>query len=567
MRQIKKLIFVGVVFLFIFGIYSVIQKIVTPTALSYEEAVIELNRLLKDIEWTQERVQRKANLALSSKKDILETLPNIEQFQMVVQPSITPNDVGIEIFVSTEKSGKTIDGWMVEAAMEFNAQEIRLNSGKRVQVLIRKIASGTGYEFIASKKYLPDAFSPSSHLWIEMTKAHGMSMNPIRERLVRNIAGIVIKKQLANELKTSYGNLEIKNIIDAVIQGKLAMGYTNPYASSTGLNFLITVLSSFANGTESEMLSPSVISAFENFQKGVPFVCETTIQMRESVQNDGSLDAFVMEYQTFMNTSELKTDYEFIPFGYVHDNPLYSVGVLSDEKKQALERFAQFIEQPRYVSLADQYGFNPSLSYSSAFTLPSGTTLIEAQKLWKEKKDAGKQVNAIFLCDVSGSMAGSRIQALKKSLIVGSEFISKNNAIGLIIFNDQVKEILPVDKFNLSQKASFQAAAEDISSGGGTAMYDGIVVALHQLLKSKETSPPDTKFTLFVLTDGESKSGLDYYDIFPVIAGLKIPIYTIGYEANIDVLKQLSLVVEAASLQANEGEIEYKIGSLLNAQM
>ena len=55
--------------------------------------------------------------------------------------------------------------------------------------------------------------------------------------------------------------------------------------------------------------------------------------------------------------------------------------------------------------------------------------------------------------------------------------------------------------------------------------------------------------------------------IKPVISGLNIPIYTIGYEAKINELKRLSSLVEAASLNAGEEEIEYKIGSLLNAQM
>ena len=38
------------------------------------------------------------------------------------------------------------------------------------------------------------------------------------------------------------------------------MGYTDPFASSTGLNFLVTVLQSFANGEETRMLSPDVVS-------------------------------------------------------------------------------------------------------------------------------------------------------------------------------------------------------------------------------------------------------------------------------------------------------------------
>jgi Ca-activated chloride channel homolog len=46
-----------------------------------------------------------------------------------------------------------------------------------------------------------------------------------------------------------------------------------------------------------------------------------------------------------------------------------------------------------------------------------------------------------------------------------------------------------------------------------------------------------------------------------------VPIYTIGYEADFDELRRVSGLVEAATINASEGEIRYKIGSLLNAQM
>ena len=70
-----------------------------------------------------------------------------------------------------------------------------------------------------------------------------------------------------------------------------------------------------------------------------------------------------------------------------------------------------------------------------------------------------------------------------------------------------------------------------------------------------------------MLTDGETNEGVSFGKMSPVIKGIQIPVYTIGYEADIDELSRLSSLVEAASLNASEGEIDYKIGALLNAQM
>ena len=536
------------------------------SSMTYEQATSRLQDILKNIRWTENYVRRKAKIQLGQKKDLKKSLPDISRYKLVVNPPSRGNDVIVEIFTSSEKSGTGTDGIMVKIANDFNSENKALKNGKKAKIAIRKIASGLGYEYITSKKYIPQAFSPSNHLWIQMVSAYGIKVTPISESLVGNIAGVVLKDSVAKRLKTEYGDLNVTNIIDAVVQGKLVMGYTNPFASSTGLNFLVSVLQTFAGGNPDTMLSPEVVSSFESFQQGVPFVALTTLQLRESVQNDGSLEAFVMEYQTFYNTPALKSGYAFIPFGIKHDNPLYAIGQVNDEQMEVLDLFARFTEKKKYKKLAKKYGFNPSLKYNSPFKIPPGNILVRAQQIWKEKKDAGRPISAVFLCDVSGSMRGMRLSKLKKALLSGSEFIAPSNSIGIVLFNHKVNVILPIKKFDLPQKAAFHAAVEDMYADGKTAMYDGIAVSLNLLIKEKQKNP-NIKPILFVLTDGETNTGLTFNQIDEIIAGLNIPIYTIGYEANIGELKRLSSLVEAASLNADEGEIEYKIGSLLNAQM
>ena len=439
--------------------------------LSYDEAASRLPRVLDDVDWSENFVQRRANIDLVQDADLKDTLPDIGQFSSVVLPPLSGNDVVVEIFVSSEKSGKGTDGWMVETSRAFNDAGKRLSSGRVAKVKIRKIASGTGYQFIASRKHLPQAYSPSNHLWIRMAEAHGIPVAPIREKLVGNIAGVVMKTEVAEKLKSTYGTLDVKNIIDAVVQGNVVMGYTNPFASSTGLNFLVTILSTFAAGDEANMLSPDVISAFEGFQRGVPFVAQTTLQMRDSVEKGGALEAFVMEYQTFAKTRALQSGYEFIPFGIRHDNPLYAVGDLTPDQVAALKEFAAFTDQAKYQDLANEYGFNPSLAYDPAFQIPAGNMLIEGQMIWKQKKDAGRAIAAVFLADVSGSMSGSRIRGVKEALIRGSDFIEPGNSIGLVLFSN----VVPVHNLTTTFKPEFSTL--DIE---GTLNLDGTDTVLAQ---------------------------------------------------------------------------------------
>ena len=87
--------------------------------------------------------------------------------------------------------------------------------------------------------------------------------------------------------------------------------------------------------------------------------------------------------------------------------------------------------------------------------------------MWKRKKDAGRPIVAVFLGDVSGSMEGVPLRNLKRALMAGSQFIDPENSIGLVVFNQEVKQLLPVGKFTLNQRALFTAAVQDMSAGGG----------------------------------------------------------------------------------------------------
>ena len=95
-------------------------------------------------------------------------------------------------------------------------------------------------------------------------------------------------------------------------------------------------------------------------------------------------------------------------------------------------------------------------------------------------------------------------------------------------------------------------------------MYDGIVLGL-QMLEEQRTANPDIKPILVVLTDGETTEGLQFEDVDDVIEGLRIPIYTVGFEADLDELARVSSLVEAASIDASEEDVEFKIAALFNA--
>ncbi|AKB36304.1 cobaltochelatase subunit [Methanosarcina siciliae C2J] len=485
---------------------------------------------------------------------LTENLPEISNYPPQVNNS-TPTY--IEIFSSTEKAGSGADGWLTEVARDFNSAAITID-GKQVSVRLRGIPSGEAADYITSGKYLPDAYTPSNELWGEMIISKGVKAELVQERLVGNVAGILLTKSKKDELVNNHGAINTKTITDAVANKELAMGYTNPFASSTGLNFLISSLYTFDS---SNLLSDKAKSGFESFQINIPLVAYTTLQMRESAKS-GVLDGFVLEYQTYANTPDIRY-YEFTPFGFRHDNPMYAIGELSGEKRKTLNEFVEFSQQEKYQTLATEYGFNGFNEYQSETEPVSGDVIFQAQKLWKEKK---KPICAVFVADVSGSMMGEPLNNLKDSLLRGQYYIGEDNMIGLVSYSNDVNIDLPIAKFDLNQRASFAGAVNDLQAGGGTATFDGIAVAM-KMIQEQRAADPNIRPVIFVLSDGETNKGHSLDDIRGIVEDAGIPVYTIGYNANIPALQAISSINEAASINADTDDVVYKLGNLFNAEM
>ena len=116
------------------------------------------------------------------------------------------------------------------------------------------------------------------------------------------------------------------------------------------------------------------------------------------------------------NDQTLKSGYEFLPFGVAHDNPLYAVGELPAEIMEVLEAFAGFAAETPTRELGRKYGFDPPCRPIRRLSLlPSGGTLIARHSSsGRTKKNAGRPIAAVFLCDVSGSMSGGGSKACAK---------------------------------------------------------------------------------------------------------------------------------------------------------
>lgn len=485
-----------------------------------------------------------------------EELPDINNYPIRVKGN---GQIDVEVFSSPEKAGDSTDAWFNEIAKKFNAEGHTIN-GKTVSISVRKIDSGLGMDYIKTGKYVPAGYSPSNELWGKMLEAKKINITLKTDRLVGNTAGILLKKDAYQKIQDKYGSVDLKSVVQATTNGDISMGYTNPLASSSGLNFILSTLYSY---NSNDPFSDDAINGFLQFQQKIDLMAQTTMQLRTSAVG-GSLDGIIIESQSLKNLPEL-SGFVYTPYGVRHDEPLYSL-TEDSEKNQVLDLFVQYCKKSDSQNIASQYGFNEYDDYKSNIKDFSGEEIIRAQSLWKENKDSGNNISAVFVADISGSMQGEPLNNLKTSLINGAKYINKNNSIGLVSYNSAVYKNLDIAKFDITQRSYFQGAVENLSGSGSTASYDAVLEAM-QMLQEEKQKNPNNKLMIFLLSDGEQNTGYSLNDITDLVKYSQIPIYSIGYNANISALKQISDINEAASIDASSSDVIYQLKQLFNAQM
>lgn len=527
-------------------------------SLSYNDAVHELNALYGDIKPKEISPRLDVDMSTGS---VASSLADIDTFPIVVTGK---GEINIEIAAATELSADAPDDWLNVVAEEFNRGNHKIGD-KKVAINVRKITSGEVVTYMTDGDYRPDCFIPSNSAWGEMLEAKSIKTVQVTDRIAGNTAGILMKKAAYEQFIADYKEVTVANVLKAANNGDIVFAYTNPYTSSTGLNILSAMLYAFDNQNP---LSDEAVSQLIEYQKKAPAAAYTTAVLKDSAAK-GIIDVMVMEEQAYINTPEL-SDYVFTPAGIRHDHPVYTFDYVSAEKRQAVEMFKEYCLSDEMQELATKKGFNRHDDYKSQENGMDGNGYFAAQRVWKQNKNGGRPTVAVFVSDVSGSMnGGGRLTSLKESLLNTMQYISSSCYVGLVSFDDSVYINLPIGQFDNQQRAYFSGAVKDLSTGVETATYDAVVVGMKMLLEAQK-EVPDAKLLLFVLSDGDQNIGYRLDRVAPIVDGLNIPVYTIGYEMTEhgrEELKALSIINEAAMIDADVAGIVNQLRYLFNVNM
>ncbi|NEP62478.1 MAG: VWA domain-containing protein [Symploca sp. SIO2G7] len=498
---------------------------------------------------------------------IAEPLPNIDDFPLY-GASPKADQTYLEIYSSSEKANidRQNERWLVEVADAFNQRQEKSSSGQVIQVGIRKIASGTAARLLGAGAVQPAGYSPSNDLWVAMIQSQGIQTTPVADRLVANTAGWVVPGDVYQQLKGN-GDVTFDSLLNAIAAGQVSVAYPNPYKSSTALNLLYTLYWRAAGHqkdggalTKAELQTPQVKSVFDQFQSQVLITTPTTLDLQELFLRDQTkLQAFPLEYQNYLALKQVAgfESTEFIPFGIPHNNPLVGFDWNTPETAAALRKFATFAQSPDMVKLANDQGFVDT-DYLKAThpPIPDGETLLAAQSSWKINKDSGRTVYLEMVIDTSGSMDGEPLQAVQAGLRIASQQINQGNQVGLVTFADQPVRRLALTPYDQLQQKKLLAAIDQLQADGGTAMYDGVMVALADLM-DKRASDPNGRFYLLLLSDGEVNEGHLFRDVKDIMEYSDVRFYPIAYgNVNESELQAIANLRESTVKQGNPENVQ-----------
>lgn len=139
-----------------------------------------------------------------------------------------------------------------------------------------------------------------------------------------------------------------------------------------------------------------------------------------------------------------------------------------------------------------------------------------------------EQASIMLVMDVSGSMASTdldpnRIVAAKNAAREFLDSLPGRMRVGLVSFSDYATLVTPLT----TDKDVVDEAVDNLRVRGGTAMGDGMAVALDQI-EVERRGGRQVPASLLVLSDGETNRGTPPDQVAQAAQAAKVPVYLIG---------------------------------------
>ncbi len=370
------------------------------------------------------------------------------------------------------------------------------------------------------------------------------------------------------------------DIARAAGSGQLRYAMTNPASSNSGMSAVFAVASAVAGKTEdltAQEVDAKVLTAFLAGQK---LTAGSSGWLAEAfVKAPGDLDAMVNYEAVILRTNAKLAPADQLTLVYPQDGVIsadHPLMLLAEPRRADYTKLVAAFKAPGFQREATAAGF--LRSSVPGVPLPAGLPDASAVELsfpnrlevidtvlgaylgqWR------RPATSIFVLDVSGSMKGERLEAMRAALkvLAGAEastasaryarFQSRERVV-LIAFSDRVDTPVVVDFAPEALDAARRevlAFADALHVKGGTGIYAALLQA--QAIAERERAQDANRFvSVVLLTDGENNVAPDLAAFRPKLAaaaGVRIFPILFGEASN----AEMSTVAEASGGRVFDG--------------
>lgn len=390
-----------------------------------------------------------------------------------------------------------------------------------------------------------------------------------REKLFYSRIALGVKTAKLRQLGWDKRPPGWSEIAAAAAAGKLRYAMTSSSASNTGMSALFAVASASAGKTEDLAVEDVKAETIKAFLSGQKLTAGSSGWLADAfVKSPAELDAMVNYEAVILRANERLQAADKLSLVYPKDGMIsadYPLFLLQETKRADYTKLVAALKavpfQRDAVAAAFLRPANPEVKPVAALpqdaiaelAFPNRLEVIDAvlgsyQAQWR------KPATSIFVLDISGSMRGERIEAMREALkiLAGAKADSASaryaafqarERVVLVAFDDKVEPARWV-RFDGDLSAARQELvqfADGLQARGGTAIFSALHAA--EMLAAQELRDHPERFvSIVLLTDGENNGGARWDDfkaqydgraparIFPILFG----------EANVKQMQQLA---------------------------
>jgi Ca-activated chloride channel family protein len=481
----------------------------------------------------------------------------------------------------------------------FNEQGTEVG-GTPVFVVGKSIASGEAQSKIAKGTLEPVAWSPSSSLWgrllnFEADRPLAADDNP---SLVRTPLVIAMWEPFARALgypekKIGYDLLTKLAVTQRGFAaygrpefGKFKLVHTNPDFSTSGLSAVVSEYYA-ATGkreglTERDVTSPKARAQVRDIERSIVHYGDTTLFIADQLRENGPgyASAVAMEEVTLLDFNRSRGGQPKLVALYPPEGTFYSDNpfiVIDADYNSAAERegakaFQEFLAEEIDAESAGRFGFRPAdLDEAPAglvtpqngvdpkqpervLGLPEPRVLDRVRRTWREDR---KPANVLLVLDTSGSMNDAgRLERAKAGLGTFLAEVSPNDRVGLTIFNDRLRPLIPIG----GPREQLQPTIDRLIADGGTAFYDATLAGFEDVSGLNDRERLNA---VVLLTDGEdTDSSLGAEEVVSRLeeqgeSEYQVRIFTIAYGAEAEGAEEaLADIAKASGGQSYSGDTD-----------